>query len=157
MLPASWKSVAARACRTSPSARRMAAAAAATVGFFSCARRIASSNVTRIAGAGGPCAPAIAAHTLNATPAAQALDDDIQPWNERKVQERRRDHAAGHRGADRVPRLAPGAAREDERHHAEDERERRHEDRPQPEPGRLDGGLGDRQPARAQLLGELDD
>ena len=37
-LPESWNSVAARACRTSASARRMPAAAPATVVFFSCAR-----------------------------------------------------------------------------------------------------------------------
>ena len=45
--PAICRSVAARAWRTSPSARRMPAAATATVGFFSWACAIASAKVTR--------------------------------------------------------------------------------------------------------------
>ena len=51
----------------------------------------------------------------------------------------------------------PGAGREHERQHAEDERQRGHQDRPQPDARRLDRRLDDRQPAVPQLLGELDD
>ena len=66
MLAASWTSVAARACRTSPSARSTAAAAAATVGFLSCARRTASAKVTRTVGS-GVCAAATAGLNACAT------------------------------------------------------------------------------------------
>src|SRR5262245_50398081 len=97
-LPVAWSSVAARAWRISPSARRIPAAAAVTVGLFSCARRIASAKVTLTVGEGSVCAPAGSAHTLSAT-ATETLDHHIQDRNERKVEERRRDHAAGHRGA----------------------------------------------------------
>ena len=51
----------------------------------------------------------------------------------------------------------PGAGREDQRHDAEDERERRHQDRPQPDARRLDGGVDHRHAPCAQLLRELDD
>src|SRR6266536_574891 len=59
--------------------------------------------------------------------ASNALDHDIQDRDEREVQECRCDHAAGDGGADRMARLAPGAAGDDERHDTEDERQRRHE------------------------------
>ena len=54
------------------------------------------------------------------------------------------------------PRLA-GSAREHQRHDAQDEGERGHQDRPQPDARRLDRGVRDRQAALAKLLGELDD
>ncbi len=57
-LPNTCGRVAARAWRISPSARRMPVAAATTVGFFSIARRIASSKVTRSLGVGA-CATAV--------------------------------------------------------------------------------------------------
>ena len=64
MLPDNWNSVAARAWRTSPSARRMPAAAPATVGLSSCARRIAAANVTRITGTGGAAGVTICATAM---------------------------------------------------------------------------------------------
>src|SRR6185436_2321197 len=106
----------------------MPAAAPATVGFFSWARAMASANVTRTTGAGA-CAPAPAALTLSATTTTEAFDHDIEDRNESEIQERRRDHAAGDGGAHRVARLASGTARDDQRHDAENERERRHQDR----------------------------
>ena len=54
------------------------------------------------------------------------------------------------------PGLA-GALRGDERQHAEDERERGHQNRTEPDPRGFDRGLRNRQPALAQLLGEFDD
>src|SRR5438046_1026273 len=102
----------------------MPVAAAVTVGFFSCARRMASLNVSRTTGAGVVCADARLAVSASApnvsaravrlrdTTPPQALDDDIQNGNEPEVQKRRRDHAARHRRADRVTRLASGAARD---------------------------------------------
>ena len=44
-----------------------------------------------------------------------------------------------------------------ERQHAEDERQRGHQDRPEPDARRLERGIDDREPFAAQLLGELDD
>ena len=51
----------------------------------------------------------------------------------------------------------PGARRERKRHDAENERERRHENRPQPDARGLDRRIEDRHALLAQLLGELDD
>ena len=56
-----------------------------------------------------------------------------------------------------MPRLAARAARDHERHHPEDERERRHQNRPQTDARGFDGGVDDAHPATAQLLGELHD
>ena len=56
-----------------------------------------------------------------------------------------------------MARFASGAARDDERHDAKDERERRHQDRTQTNARGLDRRLGDRQSARAELLRKLDD
>jgi hypothetical protein len=52
MLPFTWSRDADRASISSPSARRMAAAAIAADGLFRTARWIASSKVTRSAGVG---------------------------------------------------------------------------------------------------------
>src|SRR2546427_2972633 len=54
-----------------------------------------------------------------APPPPDAFHHDVQDGNKGQIQKGRRDHAPGYRGADRVPRLAAGAAREHERHHAE--------------------------------------
>ena len=51
----------------------------------------------------------------------------------------------------------PAPVANDQRQHAEDERERGHQDRPQPDARRFDRRLDDRQPLVPQLLGELDD
>src|SRR5438477_3638231 len=152
----------------------MRVAAAATDGFLSTARSMASLKVTRMTGSGAWAD--IEAVMQNATRAAvtgrralrschasalaletDALDDDIQHRNECEIEEGRREHAAGDCGADRMTRLAAGPARHHERHHAENERKRRHENRPQADPRRFHRGVGNRHPARAQLLGELDD
>src|SRR5438552_6564437 len=139
----------------SDSARKIPVAAAATVGLFSCARRMASAKVTRMVGEGGcantnavaPHAPTVTTATaqtkcnhedtetrrrgrssnhfvpsclggcifsvsrrgLVAT-APNALHDDSQHRNKREIQARRRDHAAGHRGAAGKACLPPGAA-----------------------------------------------
>src|SRR3954462_15223884 len=111
----------------------MPAAAAATGGFFSWARAIASANLTRTTGA-GVWAASDGATSVNAATATapgamiaenilfsalaalgdcartptDALDDDIKNRNEREIQKRRRNHAAGHGGADRVARFASG-------------------------------------------------
>jgi hypothetical protein len=60
-------------------------------------------------------------------------------------------------GADRIARRRASAGGERQRHDAEDECERRHQDRPEADARRLDRRIHDRQSALAQLLGELDD
>ena len=59
------------------------------------------------------------------------LYHDVKHWDECQIQEGRGDHAADHRGADRMPRLLAGAGRKHQRQHAEDEGERGHQNRPQ--------------------------
>src|SRR5262245_10817526 len=191
--------------RSSASARWMFAAASATVGFCSIARRTASSNstfgivcatdgaarqtrsrmlaLTRNARAGldtdrwtaGPWGPADEASdllrmrasrlrqlvgdtggVLRATGSNRA-DRDIQDRDEDDRQERRRDHAAGDGRADRLTGGRARARGERERHDAEDERQRCHQNRPQTNAGRLDRSIDDRMPLRAQVLRELDD
>ena len=56
---------------------------------------------------------------------------------------RREEHSGEHAGAERVPAGGAGAARDDQRRHAEDERERGHENRPEPLARRLDRRLAD--------------
>ena len=53
---------------------------------------------------------------------------------------------AENRGADRVPSGRAGAGGEDQRQHAEDEGDRGHQDRPQPEPRRLNRGVDNPMP-----------
>ena len=53
--------------------------------------------------------------------------------------------------------LAPAPLGEHQRHHAEDEGERRHQDRPEARARRLDRRVEDGVPSRAQLARELDD
>ena len=48
-----------------------------------------------------------------------------------------------------------GAAGEHQRQHAQNEGERGHQDGPQPDARRFDGGVVNREPLCAQLLGEL--
>ena len=67
------------------------------------------------------------------------------------------EHAGEHRDAHRVTHLAAGAACGDERHHAHDECERGHQDRPQPQPARFDGRLDHAHALLDALARELDD
>ena len=61
-------------------------------------------------------------------------------------QERRRDHAADHRDAQRSAELRALAAAERNWNHARDERERRHQDRPQTDRAGFDQRLTKRLP-----------
>src|SRR5262245_18406375 len=143
-----------RTCWRTASARMMPAIACAMVGLFAIARSIACENVRR----SRPWATTVEGKsTSKRTPVAQIfkvcatrslcmrvalrddelscspqrLDDDVQDRDKQDVEERREQHAAGDGGADRVPALLPCARCEDKRHHAEDERQRRHQNRPQ--------------------------
>ena len=72
-------------------------------------------------------------------------------------EEGRRDHAAEDRGAERVARGGAGAGRHHQREDAEDEGERRHQDRAQAHARRMDRRLLQRLAALVEDLGELDD
>ena len=88
---------------------------------------------------------------------ADRFDDDVQHRNEDDVQESGHHHPAGHRRADRMPGFLSRTGGKDERKHAENKRQGRHQDRTQTNAGRLDGGIEDRQAALAELFGELHD
>ena len=68
---------------------------------------------------------------------AQPLDDVEEHRRQEDAEERHAEHAAEDGGAQRPPHLRPGARGDHQRHHAEDEGERGHQDRPQPQPGRF--------------------
>jgi hypothetical protein len=70
----------------------------------------------------------------------------------------RRQHAAEHRDADRLARAGAGATRDHERKNAEDEGERRHENRPEARLRRLDRRVEDGSAVdETPLTGHLDD
>ncbi len=79
-----------------------------------------------------PMRPAVATVRLLSPPSLSAIEEVEK---QRHVQHRERrlaDHPADDAGADRVPRVGPGAHRERERQTAEREGERGHDDRTQP-------------------------
>src|SRR5690606_15346871 len=68
------------------------------------------------------------------------------------------DHPADYAGCDRVLAASTGATGQRHRHDAEGERQGRHDDWPQPEPGRMYGGVDQGHAfLLVQILGELDD
>src|SRR5215216_1433934 len=70
----------------------------------------------------------------------QAADEDVEEWCECQSKERDTEHAREHRDAHDVAHLGTSAAGENERNHTHDERERRHENRPQTDAARLERG-----------------
>src|SRR5258708_11304226 len=83
--------------------------------------------------------------------------NDVEGRREDQSERRDADHAGKNRGPKRLPELGAGARRPYQRHDTENEGERRHQDRPQPQPR----GFHGRGPAVAasvlELLGEFDD
>src|SRR6202011_112366 len=83
--------------------------------------------------------------------------NDVECRREDQSERRNTDHAGETRGTERLPELGAGARRPYQRHDTENEGERRHQDRPQPQPR----GFHGRGPAVTalvlELLGELDD
>ena len=77
------------------------------------------------------------ARPANSRRLAQSLDDVEEHRRQEDAEQRHAQHAAEHRRAQRAAHLRPGPGGEHQRHHAEDEGERGHQDRPQPQPGRL--------------------
>jgi hypothetical protein len=90
-------------------------------------------------------------------PASEALAHVERHRNDEDGDRRRRQHAAQHGGAEDAPGVRAGAGRQDQRHHAEDERERRHEDRPEPQPRGGQRGVHEARATLVLLLGELHD
>src|SRR6202451_3016743 len=67
------------------------------------------------------------------------------------------DHTGEYRGAERLAQFGAGADRPDQRRDAEDEGERSHQDRAEPQPRRLDRSLPAGTALVFELAGEFDD
>src|SRR5437870_7755939 len=87
----------------------------------------------------------------------RAPENHVEHGRQEKAEERHAEHAAEHRRAERLAHLGAGSGRARQRQHAQDERERGHQDRPEAEPARLDGGCEAVLALLLLLLGELDD
>ena len=92
--------------------------------------------------------PAAGRHRLSLRPAArppllEALHHDIERGNEHDDEAGRGDHAVEDCDPDRYARRGARSGGGDERGNAENECERGHDDRPEPEPRPLDRSLGD--------------
>ena len=83
--------------------------------------------------------------------------DHVEHRREDQPEDGDPDHAGEHRGAERLPQLGAGADRPDQRRDAEDEGERGHQDRPQPQARRLDRRGEAIAAAILELLGEFHD
>src|SRR5262249_43452960 len=86
-----------------------------------------------------------------------AADHLVEDRGEEQPEDRDAEHPAEHRDAECEAHLGPGAGRRDQGDDAEDEGERRHDDRPQPGATGLDDRLVARLPLFLELLGELHD
>src|SRR5271157_3980821 len=76
-------------------------------------------------------------------PLLEALHHDIERGNEHDDEAGRGDHAVEDCDPDRYARRGARSGGGDERRNAENECERGHDDRPEPEPSALDRSLGD--------------
>src|SRR5881409_2673103 len=90
-------------------------------------------------------------------PGRRAPENHVEHGRQEEAEERDAEHAAEHRRSERLAHLGAGSGRARERQHAQDERERGHQDRPEAEPARLDGGREAVLALLLLLLGELDD
>src|SRR5580704_8425559 len=136
-------------------------------GFFSSIRANDNHRIFQRFGAGmntgtaaqslrglGTCRPRLA------TPHPELRDpprDDVKHRREYQPERGHPDHAGEHRGAERLAQFSAGADRPDQRRDAEDESERCHQDRAQPQPRRFDRGLPARAALVLELTGEFDD
>src|SRR5262245_6000308 len=84
-------------------------------------------------------------------------DDGEEHGRQQDSEEGHTDHPGEDRGAERPPHLRPGTVGDYQREDAEDERERGHQDRPQPHLGGLDRGVEPRRAFELPVAGELDD
>src|SRR5882724_1606944 len=83
--------------------------------------------------------------------------NDVEGRREDQSESRNPDHARKNRGAERLPELGSGAGRPNQWHDTENEGERRHQDRPQPQPRGFHGRGPAVTAAVLELLGEFDD
>ena len=118
----------------------------------------AAGAVAHFAGAPAPCRRLPGARRRPRPTRSRSHWNTTYSIGIRKMPEQRRgEHAAEHRRADRAPADRAGAARDHQRHEAGDEREAGHHHRPEAQARALDRGIDDRSAALALLLGELDD
>src|SRR5438876_11186466 len=87
----------------------------------------------------------------------RAPENHVEHGRQEEAEERDAEHAAEHGRSERPAHLGAGSGRARERQHAKDERERGHQDRPEAEPARLDGGREAVLALLLLLLRELDD
>ena len=80
-------------------------------------------------------------HLLAAHLVAQRLHHEVEPRDDEDAEEGGEGHAAEDRGAEGDTTGGAGAGGEEQRHDTEDERERGHQNRPEPEPCGLPRGL----------------
>src|SRR2546426_846470 len=90
-------------------------------------------------------------------PLAQRADHREEQRDEEDPYGSRGEHPEEHARADRVAARSAGATRCEQRRHAENERKRGHEDRPQPLAARFERRLADGPALGPQLVRELDD
>src|SRR5260370_34281430 len=83
--------------------------------------------------------------------------NDVKGRREDQSERRNTDHAGEDRGAERLPELGSSAGRPNQWHDTENEGERGHQDRPQPQPRGFRGGGTARTAPVLELLSELDD
>src|SRR5262252_11179689 len=88
---------------------------------------------------------------------AHRFQNPEEQWNEEDGDQRRGEHAADDAGADRAQAVRPRAACDGKRYAAEDECERGHEDRAQPQSCRFDRRLTRRHALVHTFDGELAD
>src|SRR3954469_16619465 len=72
---------------------------------------------------------------------AEPAGDDVKDRREQEAEQGHAEHAGEHGRPERAAHLRARAGRDHQRHHAEDEGEGRHQDRPQAGPGGVDRGL----------------
>ena len=84
-------------------------------------------------------------------------NDGEEDRRQEDAEQRHAHHAAEHGDPQRPAHLRPGPRGHDQRDHSDDERERGHQDRPQPQPARLPRRLVARPALQVLLLGVLDD
>ena len=87
----------------------------------------------------------------------EAAQQHVEHRREEDAERRDADHAGEHRDAHGVTHLRAGADRCYQRHHAHDEGNRRHQDRPQPQAAGLDCRGDRRAPGKLKFARELHD
>src|SRR5581483_8397922 len=103
-----------------------------------------------------PRSARILALTITAAAPGKFLNHIERHWNEENSNDGRREHAAHYRRPEDLPGLSARATSDRQRDHTQDERERRHQNRPQSYPRGGQRRVGDRLSSFVFTLGELD-